>query len=126
MLLLNFAHPLTPAHLTTLTDILHQPITTIRDIGVKLDTAQSLAPQMHALVEQAGLSPQEWQTVPLLINLPSLNYAAALLLAELHGRMGHWPAILRLRPLVGSTPLLFEVAEVINLQLLRDNARSRR
>ena len=93
---------------------------------MKLDTAQPLALQVRALVEQAGLSPQEWQTTPLLINLPSLNYAAALLLAELHGRIGHWPAIIRMRPVLNSTPPQFEFAEIINLQATRDAARLER
>ena len=126
MLLLNFAHPLSPTHLTTLTNILHQPITEVLDIPVKLDTAQPFTQQVGGLIDQINLSPTEWQTVPLLINLPSLNYAAALLLAELHGRIGHWPAILRLRPVTGSTPPQFEVAEIINLQFIRDAARLER
>jgi hypothetical protein len=48
------------------------------------------------------------------------------LLAELHGRMGHFPAVLRLRPVPDSNPPQFEVAEVINLQEVRDETRKRR
>jgi hypothetical protein len=56
----------------------------------------------------------------------TLNVIAVTLLAELHGRMGYFPAMLRLRPVTGSTPPRFEVAEIINLQTVRDRARSRR
>jgi hypothetical protein len=45
------------------------------------------------------------------------------LLAELHGRMGYFPAIVRLRPMPESVPPRFEVAEVINLQAVREHAR---
>ena len=52
--------------------------------------------------------------------------ANATLLAELHGRCGYFPAQLRLRPVPGSLPPRFEIAEVLNLQALRDAARERR
>jgi len=58
--------------------------------------------------------------------LPSLNYAAAVLLAELHGRMGHFPAILRLRPIAGALVTEYDVAEIINLEAVRAEARTRR
>jgi hypothetical protein len=61
-----------------------------------------------------------------LVNLPALAPAAAALLAELHGRMGYFPAIVRIRPVAGSTPPAYEVAEIINLQAVRDAARERR
>ncbi len=49
-----------------------------------------------------------------------------LLLAELHGRMGYFPSILRLRPVRDSLPPAFEIAEILNLQALRDRARQRK
>ncbi|MFN3763696.1 MAG: CRISPR-associated protein Csx15, partial [Anaerolineae bacterium] len=48
------------------------------------------------------------------------------LLAELHGRCGYFPAMLRVRPVPGSTPPRYEVAEIVNLQMLREEARKRR
>jgi hypothetical protein len=61
-----------------------------------------------------------------LVNLPGHNAVAALVLAELHGRMGYFPAVLRLRPVAGTTPPQVEVAEILNLQAVRDRARLRR
>lgn len=58
--------------------------------------------------------------------LPSLNFIAAVLLAELHGRMGYFPTIVRLRPVADATPRRFEVAELIDLQSVRDVARIKR
>ncbi len=77
-------------------------------------------------MDEIGLSSVEWQTKPLIINPPGYAPAAVELLAELHGRMGHFPAVLRLRPVPESNPPQYEVAEIINLQAVRDQARERR
>ncbi|OQA39911.1 MAG: hypothetical protein BWY52_03004 [Chloroflexi bacterium ADurb.Bin325] len=57
---------------------------------------------------------------------PSLNFIAVALLAELHGRMGYFPTCVRLRPVAGSTPPRFEVAELLPLNEVREAARRRR
>ncbi|MFL5624460.1 MAG: CRISPR-associated protein Csx15, partial [Ktedonobacteraceae bacterium] len=66
-----------------------------------------------------------WQTRPLLINPPGFAPAAFVLLAELHGRIGHFPSLIRLRPKAGPVTG-YEVAELLNLQSIRDTARLRR
>jgi hypothetical protein len=132
VLLLNFAHPLTQAHLKQLGQTLNvssletEKTLRVLNIPTQLDNTQPFAPQITALLNQIELTPQQWQTEPLLINLPSLNYAAALVLSDLHGRMGYFPTIIRLRPIPNQTPPQFELAEVINLQALRDATRSQR
>jgi hypothetical protein len=40
--------------------------------------------------------------------------------------MGYFPSVLRLRPVPDSNPPQFEVAEIINLQAVRDRAREHR
>ncbi|HID61242.1 MAG TPA: hypothetical protein EYP49_00630 [Anaerolineae bacterium] len=92
----------------------------------QFDHEQPFTGQVRALADRVGLSPEEWQTTLLLVNPPGYAPAAATLLAELHGRIGHFPAVLRLRPVEGSVPTRYEVAEVINLQQVRDKARTRR
>jgi len=125
MLLLNYSHPLTTEQLAQLAQLLGaEP--EVRRIAVQIDQAQPLAAQVGALADAAGLTPDDWQTTPLIVNLPGFAPAAAALLAELHGRCGGFPTMLRLRPLPDSTPTAYEVAEVINLQTLRERARLRR
>jgi hypothetical protein len=126
MIVLNFSHPLTSEHLQQVETLTGRKVERVIAIHSQIDPQQPLAPQVTALVEQAGLSPHEWQTLPLLINPPSLNVIAVVLLAELHGRCGYFPAHLRLRPVQGSVPPQYEVAEVLDLQTLRDAARQRR
>jgi len=126
MILLNFSHPLTPDHLQQIKALTGRRVERVIEIHSQIDPQQPLAPQVTALIDQTGLSPAEWQTLPLLINPPSLNFIAIVLLAELHGRCGYFPAHLRLRPAQNSLPPQYEVAEVLNLQALRDTARRKR
>jgi hypothetical protein len=126
MLILNYAHPFTPDQLNQIQQLVGQKITEIKQIKVHLNQAEPLLPQVVALADEAGLSAEEWSGRPLLINPPSLNFVAIALLAELHGRMGYFPTCLRLRPVEGSTPPRYEVAELLNLQEARNAARRRR
>jgi len=126
MLLLNFAHPLTPGHVQQIEALLSQKIDCVFLIPAKIDPELPLGPQVVALADQAGLSPEEWQTLSLLVNPPALNFIAIALLAELHGRCGYFPAHLRMRPVQGSLPQRFEAAEILELQALRDEARKKR
>lgn len=126
MLILNFSHPLTDSQLAQIAALVDDSIIQTREIPTQLDPAQPFTEQVITLAESVGLSPAEWQTLPLLVNPPGYAPLAVTLLAELHGRMGYFPAVLRLRPVTGSTPPRFEVAEIINLQTVRDVARARR
>ncbi len=126
MLLLNFSHPLTADHLAQLEGLIDQPIERVIDLPSQIDATQPIEPQIAALIDRAGLTPAEWQTTPLIINPPSLNYSALALIAALHGRMGYFPACVRLRPVPNALPPQFEVAEVLNLQAMREAARKTR
>ena len=126
MILINFSHPLTEAQQQAIEAITSQQITRLIERMPQFDVAQPFAAQATALVDDVDLTPKEWQQAPLLINLPSLNYGAAAVLAELHGRCGYFPPLVRLRPAADSLPPQFEVAEIVNLQALREAARKRR
>jgi len=58
--------------------------------------------------------------------LLSLNFDALTLIAAIHDIMGYFPPIVRIKPVEGSVPPRFEVAEVINLQEVRERFRERR
>lgn len=127
MLLLNFSHPLTPQHLTRIQQLLDtNEAIAVRDIPTHIDPALPYAPEAVKLVDEAKLTRKEWQTTQILVNLPSYNHIAALILAEMHGRMGHFPTVVRLRPKANTTPVVFEVAEILDLQKQRDQARKER
>jgi hypothetical protein len=123
MLILNFTHPLTPAHLEQIQALAGEPVDDVVDIKTHFDNGQPFGPQLAALLDKVPLTPEGWQTASLLINPPAYNYVALLLLAELHGRMGYFPACLRLRPVDDVVPPRFEVVEILNLQKVRNGAR---
>ena len=93
------------------------------EVNSQIDQQQPLVPQVLAMADQCGLSPIEGQTLAILVNPPSLHWVAVTLLAEIHGRCGYFPAQLRLRPAGGTMSPQFEVAEVLDLQGVRDSAK---
>jgi hypothetical protein len=127
MILINFSHPITPEQCGQIEALLSlENELEIVDLAVHFDPQQPFEAQVGALLAQLPLNAKELQSEPILVNLPALNYIAALLLAELHGRMGYFPPVLRLRPVKGSLPPRYEAAEVLNLQAVREQARSQR
>ena len=126
MWLINFSHPLTPGQRAQIDALVGEPITRILDAPTQFDEQQPFAPQLAALLAAIDLTPAQWQSEPILLILPSLNFIAALLLAELHGRMGYFPAVVRTRPVADSVLRRYEVAELLNLQAVREQARRSR
>lgn len=126
MILFNFSHPLTDAHLAQVETLTGRKIQRVVEINSQIDPHQPLVPQVMALAEQCGLSPMEWQTPGAADQPPSLHWVAVTLLAEIHGRCGYFPAHIRLRPVDGTVTAGYEVAEVLDLQALRNEARQRR
>ncbi|MHB8597024.1 MAG: CRISPR-associated protein Csx15 [Ktedonobacteraceae bacterium] len=125
MFILNFTHPLTTEQKTQIETLADTHIEEVRTIPVQINQAEPLVPQIVAIVDKVGLSSEEWQIQPLLINPPGFAPAAFVLLAELHGRIGHFPTLIRLRPKEGPVTA-YEVAELLNLQAIREQARYRR
>ena len=131
MLILNFAHPITDDQKDQIEALAGKKIERIIVVNSQIDPQRPLAPQIVAMADATGLTPEEWQTRPILVNPPALNFSAVALITELHGRMGYFPPIVRLRPVVRPDgqwvlPPRFEVAEILNLQTLRNEARKRR
>ena len=126
MIVLNFAHPLTSDHLAELEGLAGQASGRVVTVDSQIDSGRPLAPPVAAMADACGLSPLEWQTLSLLVVPPALNFSAVALLAELHGRCGYFPAQVRLRPVQGSMPPRYEVAEILDRQAIRDAARGRR
>src|SRR5438874_11000664 len=104
MLILNFTHPLTHLQREQIEALAHTSIEEVRTIPVQINQEEPLEPQIIAIVDDVGLSSEEWQTRPLLINPPGYAPAAFVLLAELHGRIGHFPSLIRMRPKAGPVP----------------------
>jgi hypothetical protein len=61
----------------------------------------------------------------LVVNQPGYAPAAAVLLAQLHGRIGRFSAILHVRRADECLIPQFEVTEIVNLDAVRNDARRR-
>lgn len=126
MILLNFAHPITPEQLAQVEDLAALAVEQVIEVPVQIDVAVPISPQVQALVDACGLTSEAWQIADLLVNPPGLASAALALVAEIHGRRGSFPALVRTRPVGSGAITRYEVAELVNLQALRDDARQRR
>jgi hypothetical protein len=122
--IVNFSHPLTAPQLDSIAAMTGQEIERVIDVTTHFETEQPFAEQAQAVISSAGLSAKEWQTLPLLVNLPALSPIAAVVLALLHGMTGHFPSALRLRPVKGAVTATFDTAEILTLNDLRNQARS--
>ena len=123
MVVLNFSHPLTEAQCGQIEKLAGQPIADLRSVPAQFDEQLPFAAQIDALVNQVGLTAEQWQTASILVVLPSLKFIAAVLLANLHGRMGYFPSVVRTRAVAGGLPRRYEVAELLDLQTARETAR---
>jgi hypothetical protein len=122
MLVLNFTHPLTVEQCAQIEALAQDTIIEVRTIYVQINHMEALGPQITTILNTVGLTGEEWQTRPLLINPPGYAQAAFVLLAEIHGRIGHFPTVVRLCPKHGPITT-YEVVELLNLQSVREAAR---
>jgi len=70
MLLLNFSHPLTHYHLARIVELMGEELKVI-EVPTQFDHNCPFAERVRELVDGISLSPEEWQTMPLLINPPA-------------------------------------------------------
>ncbi len=125
MIVLNFAHPFTKEQLAQIQQISGYNVEKVFEIKTQFNHQLSFKDQVKKLVEDIPLQSDEWQRQRIIINPPSFSTIAIALLAELHGRMGYFPPIIRISP-VCNTPPEYKVVEILNLQEIRDEARTKR
>jgi hypothetical protein len=126
MLLLNFGHPVTDEQRESLGKLIGVAVARVIDVPAQFDPGRPFAEQVPPLVDAVPLNKADWQTEPFVVRLPSFAPLAAVLLAELYGRCGFFPTVVRMRPVAGASAVRYEVTEVIGLQEVRDAARGRR
>lgn len=125
MIVLNFAHPFTKEQLAQIQQISGYNVEKVFEIKTQFNHQISFKDQVKKLVEDIPLQSDEWQRQRIIINPPSFSTIAITLLAELHGHMGYFPPIIRISP-VCNTPPEYKVVEILNLQEIRDEARTKR
>ena len=122
ILVLNFARPLTAQQQTQIEELSSTTIENIINIPTLINEEERLEPQIANLIEAVDQSIHDWHKRDILVNPPGYAPAAILLLAEIHGRIGHFPTIIRMRPNHTSITT-YEIIELLNPQTIRDAAR---
>ena len=122
ILVLNFAHPLTAQQQTQIENLSGTSVEDIITIPTLISEEEPLQPQITSLIDAIDQSTPDWHKRHILINPPGYAPAALLLLAEIHGRIGHFPTLIRMRPKHGSVTT-YQVIDLLNLQTIRDAAR---
>ena len=125
---LNFSHPFTREQLATIADdygIGMHDITVV-SCPVQIDMNASLKQQVETIISKIGFSSDEWQTQHIVMNPPALSNVALVVMAELHGRIGHYPHMVRIVANHNGPVTTFDVAEIINLDIVRANGRTAR
>lgn len=124
-LVLVLGHPLAPSAKDDLGEMLGGVEFDVIDLPSSYDLDQPLAPQVRKQFESETLTSDEWQARPLFLVPPSLAVACPVVLAEIHGLRGDFPALVRQvrDPGVLGT---WRVAEIIDLSAIRQESRKLR
>jgi hypothetical protein len=128
MIFITFSHHVREeTHKESIEAFVGQAISAFIDISdVHFDASLPFQPQVEALMARVDFPLIERalaQGEGALVYLPSLHYIAALIVTAYHGRMGHFPSILRSRPLLKDNMTTYVFDEVIDLNLVRENFR---
>lgn len=126
IIIVNFTHPLTEDQLQDIRRELNCIIQRIIECRVQFDHERSFAEQAREVVDKVDLNSREWQSAPIAVCLPGLSEAAVTILAEIHGRSGHFPTIIRRKPVTAEGATHYEFTEAIDLAAIRDNSRAER
>jgi len=89
---------------------------------VHFDATGKLQPQIEKIVEDIGLTLEEWSSKQIYFILPGIAPGAAALLAYIHGLRGGFPKVIWIYQ-DPADPTHYIVAQTVNLQKLRDAAR---
>lgn len=124
--LINFSrHPLTAAQRGQVGELLARPGLAgveVREPGFDVDWAEDLFQQCRGQVDALGIDPADWHGSRIWVIVPDLAAAAAVVIAEIHGRSGHFPGLVWRRPQDGA----FGIGGAGQLDDVRLQARGRR
>lgn len=126
IIIVNFTHPLKEDQKRDIAFELNCIIEDEINHQIQFDLSKPFGLQATEAINHIGLRPKVWQSGNIVINLPGLSPAAAAIIAELHGRIGHFPPVIRVSPLEQPSHTVYKVAEIINLQSIREKSRETR
>ena len=130
MIVFNFSHKLSEKSEQQLVDLINiytetenPPQLAVYPLEKQYDEELPFAKIAKEAVDDLSKHVPGWEQMPFLIVPPSLNFAAVAILAEIHGRVGYFPSVVRTRQIKGTISPEYEVVEILYLQEIRDQAR---
>lgn len=128
LLIINLYHALQPEQLEALADLLAGREFHVVDVLIQFQVSQPYEEQIKALVGQCadlmlekGAAPENSMIIP-----PAQNFITAGLLAYWHGLFGFFPSVVRIGKREGGVTPEFKIAEIMNLDDYRNQARQLR
>ena len=120
-ILINFARSMDSLQVEQLERLLGAEIDEVIEVPGQLQDDQPYLPQVREMINAVGLTPEEWQSLPLVVNIHPFAPAAAAVLAWLHGLRGYFPEVVRMAR--NEQTGRFEVVEILRLQSVRNEIR---
>jgi hypothetical protein len=124
-ILVNTSHRITDSQLEELTSLVGTAPVRVVDVEVQFDDTIDFEPQTVALIGAITAAGVRLGEDTIVLNPPAHSAIASVLLAALHGQCGGFPSIIRMSR-VGATVSTWSIAELINLQVVREAARRNR
>lgn len=125
--ILNFSgHPVLQGQQKAVEKLMHWPSSKVIDVSLgNVAEDHKFISTIEKAVDSIELSPEEWQTTPFVVIPAGYSAVWSVVQAMLHGRIGHFPEVVRLRP-AATRSAEFEVAEIMNLHKVRHKSREKR
>lgn len=131
MILLNFSHALTNQQegeirkLLSIPDKEWEKRKTIR-VDCFLNINSDFSPQAEKILDSIPMKDDEWTEERLVVVPPPISHSAILIILGIFAKCGYLPEIVRIKKKPKSTPPIYMVAEIIELQPYKDKMRSKR
>ena len=114
MIVLSFSQRLNATQFSQIEAIYGGSVTVQISFPVRFMEGNQYHEQIRAFQERLKLSPEEVQTEKFVVNLPSQNIDAVLVMLALKDLLGYFPPVIRIRPAQFTVPLRNDVVEVID------------
>ena len=120
-------HPLLPGQRAAIRAKTGWPALEVIDGGVgNVPEGQNFVSAAVRYLDRIDLLPAEWQIYPLVVVPAGYSVLWSAFLAELHGRLGYFPDLVRLRPAPAVMDAKYEGAGIERLRDVRNQALGKR
>jgi hypothetical protein len=115
MLLLNFGSKIGQIEIEQINALSHDKITEWVYLPVDPYNQAPFQQQLSGLYKKAKLTNEDFMKQTLVLNLPASALNAAIILADIHGRTGKFPLVIRLRPAMFGIRVRSDVVDLLDL-----------